>query len=38
LDPFDQSIWWVSRLVGSGLVMMSLILVYMLLSKDFVSS
>jgi hypothetical protein len=38
LDPSDQSIWWVSRLVGSGLILMALIFTYMLLSKDFVSA
>jgi hypothetical protein len=38
LDPADESIWWVPRLVGTGLVLMSIIFVYMSLSKDFVSS
>jgi hypothetical protein len=24
LDPNDESMWWISRLVGSGLIAMSL--------------
>ena len=38
LDPWDESMWWIPRLVGSGLIAISVVMAWILLLGVFVRS
>lgn len=38
LDPWDESMWWIPRLLGSGLIAISVVIAWILLLGVFVRS
>ena len=38
LDPWDESMWWIPRLVGSGLIAISVVIAWILFVGVFVRS
>lgn len=38
LDPWDESMWWIPRLVGSGLIAISIVIAWILFVGVFVRS
>ena len=38
LDPWDESMWWIPRLVGSGLIAISLVIAWIVFAGVFVRS
>ena len=38
LDPWDESMWWIPRLVGSGFIAISLVIAWILFAGVFFSS
>jgi hypothetical protein len=38
LDPWDESMWWIPRLVGSGFIAISILIAWILFAGVFFSS